>query len=51
MQRSALSFTLAILSLLLSYGIVAAWPEKLTPGGSALAQVSAPDLAALGQAN
>jgi hypothetical protein len=51
MQRSALSFALAILSLLLSYGIVAAWPDKLTSGGSAFAQATATDLAALGQAN
>lgn len=51
MQRSALSFALAILSLVLSYGIVAAWPEKLTSGASAFAQATAMDLAVVGQAN
>jgi hypothetical protein len=52
MQRTALSFSLAILSLLMSYAIVAAWPDKFTPGGSAIAQVSAMSgVAALERAN
>lgn len=51
MQRTALSFSLAILSLLLSYAIVAVWPDKLASSGSAMAQVSSTTVTALGPAN
>ncbi len=43
MQRTVASFALATLSLLTSYAIVAAWPDRGVPSKTAIADVGPVD--------
>jgi len=43
MQRTVTSFTLAMLSLLVSYAIVAAWPDRSAPGSGVKPAVASPE--------
>jgi hypothetical protein len=40
MQRTVASFALASFSLLVSYAIVAVWPDRIGPGQTAIAVVA-----------